>query len=130
MLRRLPTLMALALVTSAIVLVALPAGGQSETCPGYSTDTREQVVGSEDDDVLFVPEGGIGCGLGGDDVLRADSQGETLLSGGDGDDVLCAENRDFDRLFGGDGHDRARRDEEDKLREVESDVVVIACTRP
>jgi hypothetical protein len=101
---------------------------ERETCPGHRDDPREQVVGTDADDVLFVPEGAIGCGLGGDDLLRADRHGDTRLFGGDGDDVFCAENSDADYVYGGDGEDRARSDEaEDTLRDIEGDTVLIGC---
>src|SRR5919106_2888282 len=101
---------------------------ERETCPGHRDDPRQQVVGTDSDDVLFVPEGGLGCGLGGDDLLRSDKHGNTRLFGGDGDDVFCAENNDPDAVYGGDGEDRARSDEaEDTLREVEGDTVLIGC---
>ncbi len=101
---------------------------EKQTCPGFRTDAREQVVGTDADDVLFVPEGAIGCGLGGDDLLRADKHGDTRLFGGDGDDVFCAENNDPDSIHGGEGEDRARSDEaEDTLREVEGDTVLVGC---
>lgn len=101
---------------------------EQQTCPGHETDKREQVVGTDADDVLFVPEGAMGCGLGGDDLLRADKHGNTRLYGGDGDDVFCAENSDPDAIYGGDGEDRARSDEsEDTLRNVEGDTVLIGC---
>ncbi|MGH9039633.1 MAG: hypothetical protein ACRDZ3_05325 [Acidimicrobiia bacterium] len=101
---------------------------ERETCPGHRDDPREQIVGTDSDDVLFVPEGGLGCGLGGDDLLRSDKHGNTRLYGGDGDDVFCAENNDPDAVHGGDGEDRARSDEaEDTLRDVEGDTVLIGC---
>lgn len=100
---------------------------KAETCPGHRDDSRPQVVGTDADDVLFVPEGSIGCGLGGDDLLRADRHGNTRLWGGDGDDVFCAENNDADGIYGGEGEDRARSDEMDNLREVEGDIVLIGC---
>jgi hypothetical protein len=101
---------------------------EKQTCPGHRDDGREQVVGTDADDVLFVPEGGLGCGLGGDDLLRADKHGNTRLFGGDGDDVFCAENNDPDAVYGGDGEDRARSDKaEDTLKEVEGDTVLIGC---
>lgn len=124
-----PTRILLATGFLVLAIGAGPASGEHERCPGHRGDARPQVVGTEDDDVLFVPEGGIGCGLGGDDVLRADNQGGTQLFGGAGDDVLCARNRDADRLYGGDGADKAKADEEDKLLEIEGDTVVIACYR-
>ena len=99
----------------------------SETCPGHRDDPRPQVVGTDADDVLFVPEGSIGCGLAGDDLLRADRHGNTRLFGGDGDDVFCAENNDADGIHGGKGEDRARSDENDNVREVEGDTVLIGC---
>lgn len=119
------------LATGFVVLAvgAAPASGDHERCPGQRDDTRPQVVGTDDDDVLFVPEGGIGCGLGGNDVLRADRHGGTRLFGGPGDDVLCAQNNDADRLYGGDGEDKAKADEDDKLVDVEGDTVIIACHR-
>jgi hypothetical protein len=126
------------LAAAALVALSVPAyaaqdepkndGKEKQTCPGHRDDTREQVVGTEADDVLFVPEGGLGCGLGGDDLLRADKHGNTRLFGGDGDDVFCAENNDPDAVYGGDGEDRARSDKaEDTLREVEGDTVLIGC---
>jgi Ca2+-binding RTX toxin-like protein len=104
-----------------------PKHDVAETCPGHRDDSRKQVVGTDADDVLFVPEGGIGCGLGGDDLLRADRHGNTRLFGGDGDDVFCAENNDADTIYGGDGDDRARSDDSDTVRDVEGDVVLIGC---
>jgi Ca2+-binding RTX toxin-like protein len=104
-----------------------PKHDVAETCPGYEKDAREQVVGTDADDVLFVPEGGIGCGLGGNDLLRADKHGNTRLFGGDGDDVFCAENNDADSIHGGDGDDRARTDDSDTVKEVEGDTVLIGC---
>ena len=104
-----------------------PKHDVAETCPGHQNDSREQVVGTDADDVLFVPEGGIGCGLGGNDLLRADKHGNTRLFGGEGDDVFCAENNDADSIYGGDGEDRARSDKDDTVRDVEGDTVLIGC---
>jgi hypothetical protein len=104
-----------------------PKPEAAEKCPGHRDDSREQVVGTDADDVLFVPEGGIGCGLGGDDLLRADRHGNTRLFGGDGDDVFCAENNDTDGIYGGEGEDRARSDEKDTVRDVEGETVLIGC---
>ncbi|MDQ3946131.1 MAG: hypothetical protein M3357_13460 [Actinomycetota bacterium] len=126
------------LVVASIAVLSVPAYGAAdqpetdtkakETCPGHRDDPREQVVGTDADDVLFVPEGGLGCGLGGDDLLRADRHGNTRLFGGDGDDVFCAQNNDPDAIYGGDGEDRARSDEaEDVLRDVEGETVLIGC---
>lgn len=126
---RLVPLAAALLAASALALVGVPAGGDTEKCPGHEDDPREQVVGTDEDDVLSVPEGAIGCGLGGDDVLRADRHGGTRLFGGDGNDVLCANNGDPDRLYGGVGDDRAKSDEEDTRRDIEGDDVILACFR-
>jgi hypothetical protein len=104
-----------------------PKQDAPETCPGHRDDSRDQVVGTDADDVLFVPQGGIGCGLGGDDLLRADRHGDTRLFGGDGDDVFCAENNDADAIYGGDGEDRARSDKDDTVRDVEGDTILIGC---
>lgn len=101
---------------------------KAETCPGHRDDRREQIVGTDKDDVLFVPEGAIGCGLDGDDLLRADRHGNTRLFGGRGDDVFCAQNNDLDRVYGGEGEDRAKADDDDTVRDVEGDTILIACT--
>ena len=136
------------LMAAALTVLAVPAHGASDdsgrdeprqeapdkdtkerqTCPGHADDPREQIVGTDGNDVLFVPEGALGCGLGGDDLLRSDKHGNTRLFGGDGDDVFCAENNDPDGIWGGDGEDRARSDEaEDTLRDVEGETVLVGC---
>lgn len=103
------------------------ARGESPRCPGFEADSRPQIVGTDGPDMLHVPEGAIGCGLGGNDKLRADSHGGTVLSGGDGNDVFCARNVDHDKIFGDEGEDKANADDTDTLNSVEREVVVIAC---
>lgn len=124
-----PLALAAALLAVTLALVAPAASDELEKCPGHEDDPREQVVGTDEDDVLTVPDGAIGCGLGGDDVLRADRHGGTRMFGGDGNDILCANNGDPDRLYGGVGNDRAKSDEEDTLRDIEGDQVFLACFR-
>src|SRR5688572_30696946 len=120
-----------AVLLTAMTLGAAPAAGEhGGECPGYEGDPRPQVVGTDGPDILHVPEGGIGCGLGGNDKLRAEKHGDTVLLGGDGDDIFCARNNDDDRVSGGRGHDRARTDGEDKLLDVEEKEVVVACRNP
>lgn len=68
------------------------------TCPGFESDPRNQVVGTEGDDVLEGTAGAdIICGLGGDDLISG-LAGNDLLIGGGG----------HDRISGGDGDDVAR----------------------
>ena len=121
------------LVVAAVTVMSAAAvdddAVERERCPGQRDDPREQVVGTEDDDILSVPEGAIGCGLGGNDILEADKHGGTSLYGGPGDDVLCARNLDADRLYGGSGEDRAKSDDEDVLRDIEGGSVLVACHR-
>lgn len=72
-----------------------PAG---PTCAGFETDQRNQVVGTENDDVLEgSPGDDIICALGGDDVVDG-LGGNDLIIGGDGNDVLR----------GGDGNDKIK----------------------
>ncbi len=106
------------------------ADEKPEFCPGYTGDSREQIIGTGGDDLLRVPEGAIGCGLGGDDILKADRHGDTQLFGGEGDDVFCAKNNDMDHIYGGDGKDRAVSDDDDRVLDVEGDMVLLACRRP
>lgn len=118
------------LLAGTVFGVAPAAGEHPDECPGYEGDPRPQVVGTDGPDILHVPEGGIGCGLGGDDKLRAEKHGGTILQGGDGDDIFCARNNDDDRVVGGRGHDKAHSDDDDKLLSIEEDEVIVACRNP
>ena len=65
------------------------------TCPGFSGDPRNQIVGTSGPDALTGTSGpDIICGLGGNDTLRG-LAGDDVLLGGDGKDLL----------FGGAGND-------------------------
>jgi Ca2+-binding RTX toxin-like protein len=76
------------------------------TCPGFSDDARNQVVGTAGDDVLVGTSGDdVICGLGGDDTLRG-STGNDVIKGGSGDDEMHGGGGD-DVLRGGPGPDTA-----------------------
>jgi len=67
-------------------------------CPGFENDPRNQIVGTEGDDVLEGTNGpDIICGLGGNDTI----------SGLDGDDVLIG-GAGNDTITGGEGNDVLR----------------------
>jgi hypothetical protein len=90
-----------------------PAGNCSDqvtktwaACPGFEGDTRNQVVGTpQDDELVGTPGRDVICGLGGDDVIRARG-GRDLVRGGAGDDRMRG-GPGNDRLLGGAGPDTA-----------------------
>jgi len=76
------------------------------TCPDFTGDTRNQVIGTAGDDVLLGSSGDdVICGLGGNDTLRG-STGKDVIKGGSGDDDLHGGAGD-DILRGGAGLDTA-----------------------
>jgi Ca2+-binding RTX toxin-like protein len=76
------------------------------TCPGFTGDTRNQVIGTAGDDVLVGTSGDdVICGLGGNDTLRG-STGNDVIKGGSGDDDMHGGAGD-DILRGGTGPDTA-----------------------
>jgi Ca2+-binding RTX toxin-like protein len=76
------------------------------TCPGFTADTRNQVIGTAGDDVLVGTSGDdVICGLGGSDTLRG-STGNDIIKGGSGDDEMHGGAGD-DVLLGGPGPDTA-----------------------
>jgi Ca2+-binding RTX toxin-like protein len=90
---------------------AIPA---PPTCPGYASDSRNQVVGTSGADVLTGTSGAdIICGLGGNDTISGRG-GNDLLLGGTGRDTLrggsgrdtLRGNSAADKLYGGLGADR------------------------
>ncbi len=73
-------------------------------CPGYESDPRNQIVGTEDGDVLTGTEGDdIICGLGGDDQIQGLGGSDVILGGGGADLVSGGEGAD--RIQGGGGAD-------------------------
>jgi Ca2+-binding RTX toxin-like protein len=76
------------------------------TCPDFTGDTRNQVIGTAGDDVLVGTSGDdVICGLGGNDTLRG-STGNDVIKGGSGDDDMHGGAAD-DILRGGAGPDTA-----------------------
>jgi len=84
------------------------------TCPGYASDSRNQVVGTSGADVLSgTAAADIICGLGGNDTIFGRG-GNDLLIGGSGNDTLWGGpaadtlrgNSGADSLHGGTGNDR------------------------
>ena len=68
------------------------------TCAGFENDPRNQIVGTENDEVIEgTPGDDIICALGGDDVVYG-LGGDDLILGGAGNDVLK----------GGDGNDKVK----------------------
>lgn len=73
-------------------------------CPGYANDPRNQIVGSDGDDVLTGTSGDdIICGLGGDDTVDG-LGGDDVILGGNGKDHLRGEDGKDD-IRGGSGRD-------------------------
>jgi hypothetical protein len=85
-----------------------PPPASQAKCPGFQSDTRNQVVGSAGtDDVLNgTPGADIICGLGGNDTIRG-LGGKDILIGGLGADILRGD-RSGDSLIGGRGADALR----------------------
>ena len=80
---------------------------EPETCPGFSTDQRNQVVGTEESETLEGTEGpDVICGLGGDDLIIG-LGGDDVLIGGDGNDSIRGDDGD-DELEGESGKDELR----------------------
>jgi Ca2+-binding RTX toxin-like protein len=76
------------------------------TCPGFTGDTRNQVIGTAGDDILVGTSGDdVICGLGGSDTLRG-STGNDVIKGGSGDDEMHGGAGD-DVLRGGAGPNTA-----------------------
>ena len=84
------------------------------TCPGYETDTRNQVVGTSGADVLSGTSGAdIICGLGGSDSISGFGGNDLLIGGSGNDTIRGGSGRDVlrgqsgsDTLRGGFGNDR------------------------
>jgi len=83
-------------------------------CPGYESDSRNQIVGTAGADVLTGTSGAdIICGRGGNDTIRGAGGNDLLLGGtgrdslwgGPGSDTLRG-NANADNLHGGRGNDR------------------------
>jgi Ca2+-binding RTX toxin-like protein len=76
-------------------------------CPGYESDSRNQILGTAGADVLTgTAAADIICGLGGNDTIRGDG-GRDLLIGGTGNDLLIG-GGGRDSLWGGPGADTLR----------------------
>jgi Ca2+-binding RTX toxin-like protein len=76
------------------------------SCPGFTGDARNQVIGTAGADVLIGTSGDdVICGLGGNDTLRG-STGNDVIKGGSGDDEMHGGGGD-DVLRGGPGPDTA-----------------------
>jgi len=96
-------------------------GGQ--TCPGFETDPRNQVVGTPAGDELLGSKGpDVICGLGGRDVIRGKGGRDVLLGGTGADRLFGGPGKDLlkggpkrDRLRGGPGRDRCRGGGKDTL---------------
>jgi len=79
-------------------------GGGGDTCPGFASDPRNQIVGSAGSDTLVGTTGDdIICGLGGADTLSG-LEGNDLVLGGTGSDILRG-GPGSDTLKGGRGND-------------------------
>ena len=79
---------------------------ETPTCPGFAGDTRNQVIGTDGDDVLVGTDSAdVMCGLGGNDTIRG-SLGNDVIKGGGGDDIMKG-GGGRDRLLGGPGPDNA-----------------------
>jgi CSLREA domain-containing protein len=86
------------------------------TCPGFGSDARAQLVGTEGPDTLTgTGAAEIVCGLGGKDVLRGGSGNDLVLGGGGNDRLAGQAGKDVlkaqagkDRLSGGPGRDRCQ----------------------
>ena len=84
-----------------------PTDEPGEECPDYEGDSRNQVVGTPDDDQLEGTEGDdIICGLGGNDTISG-LGGNDVIIGGDGNDLMRGDEGN-DELDGGNGKDDAR----------------------
>jgi hypothetical protein len=83
-------------------------GGSPPKCPGFESDSRNQVVGTATANNLFgTSAADIICGLGGNDTLSG-LGGSDLLLGGPGVDTLHGGDG-ADVLNGGDGNDGSNR---------------------
>ena len=81
--------------------------GGGGTCPGFSTDQRNQVIGTEESETLEGTEGpDVICGLGGDDLIIG-LGGDDVLIGGAGNDSLRGDDGN-DQLKGNSGKDELR----------------------
>jgi CSLREA domain-containing protein len=85
-------------------------------CPGFESDPRPQLVGTEGSDTLIgTPAAEIVCGLGGNDVLRGGGGNDLVLGGGGNDRLAGQAGKDVlkgqagrDRMNGGPGRDRCQ----------------------
>ena len=83
------------------------------TCPGFSGDNRNQVVGTAAADTLTGTSGrDIICGLGANDIIRGLDGNDLLLGGGGADVIRGGAGNDVlrggggpDKLYGGPGDD-------------------------
>jgi CSLREA domain-containing protein len=93
-----------------------PAPPPAQTCPGFESDPRPQVVGTDGPDVLTgSPAGEILCGLGGNDVVSGGGGNDLILGGGGNDRLAGQGGKDVlkgqagrDRMNGGPGRDRCQ----------------------
>jgi Ca2+-binding RTX toxin-like protein len=85
-------------------------------CPGFETDTRSQVVGTEGSDTATgTPAAEVFCGLGGNDVLKGGGGNDLMLGGGGNDKLSGQGGKDIlkgqaghDKMNGGSGVDRCQ----------------------
>ena len=71
---------------------------QEAECPGFESDSRNQIVGTGAGETLIGTSGpDIICGLGGSDLLKGKGGDDLILGGGGADEIL-----------GGDGADKAK----------------------
>ena len=93
--------------------LAPPPPPPPATCPGFSGDNRNQVVGTPAAETLVGTTGrDIICGLGGNDVIKGLDGNDLLLGGGGADIIRGGAGNDVlrggggpDKLYGGPGDD-------------------------
>ena len=98
------------LVLLAMVVALVVGGGVALAAVKYGTDGRDNLIGTDEEDVFYGRDGGDGlAGRGDDDVLYGD-EGEDLVFGGNlGFEEIFDGRRMVpdgeDKLFGGSGND-------------------------
>jgi Ca2+-binding RTX toxin-like protein len=83
------------------------------TCPGFESDSRNQIVGTGAGETLVGTSGpDIICGLGGADLLKGKGGNDLILGGGGADEILGGDGADTakgggagDEIRGGNGGD-------------------------
>jgi CSLREA domain-containing protein len=93
-----------------------PPPPPASKCPGFESDPRPQLVGTEGADSLTgTGANEIVCGLGGNDVLRGGGGNDLILGGGGNDRLAGQGGKDVlkgqagrDRMNGGPGRDRCQ----------------------